>query len=250
MLKVEGLAKHFGGVTVFTGVSFEAATGQVTALIGPNGAGKSTMVNIICGVFPGDAGTIEKDGRNLKDITPARAVEAGIARTYQDVRLFPTLTLAENVLVAFPGQAGDQVHRLFMPGWKAQERRNREQALALLSELGIADYADTEAEQVPFGVQRLATVARAAATGADTLLLDEPAAGIETAHIPRLTGCVKRLRDEGRTVVFIDHNVDVVAEVADQVVVLQGTVIASGDTESVLRNEQVIKEYLGRIYDA
>ncbi len=250
MLQVEKLAKHFGGVTVFTDVSFSAAAGAVTALIGPNGAGKSTMVNIICGVLPGNGGRILKDGRELIGLAPSRAVAAGLARTFQDVRLFPTLTLLENVMVAIPGQAGDSVHRLFWPGWKANERKNREMAEAWLAELGVAEHANSEAEQVPFGAQKLAAVARAAATGADTLLLDEPAAGIEAAHIPLLTGFVKRLRDQGKTVVFIDHNVDVVAEVADQVVVLQGTVIAAGDTSSVLRNEQVIKEYLGRIYDA
>ena len=250
MLQVEKLAKHFGGVTVFTNVSFTAAPGAVTALIGPNGAGKSTMINIICGVFPGDDGRVLKNGNELIGLTPSRAVAAGLARTFQDVRLFPTLTLLENVMVAIPDQVGDSVFRLFGPGWKANERKNRDLAEGLLAELGVAEHANSEAEQVPFGVQKMAAVARAVATGADTLLLDEPAAGVEAAHIPLLTGFVKRLRDKGKTVVFIDHNVDVVAEVADQVVVLQGTVIAAGDTNSVLRNEQVIKEYLGRIYDA
>ena len=250
MLQIENLAKHFGGVTVFTDVSFQAAPGAVTALIGPNGAGKSTMVNIICGVFPADAGRVLKDGRDLSGISPSRAVAGGLARTFQDVRLFPTLTLLENVMVAFPDQPGDRVHRLFTPGWQSSERRNKVMAERLLAELGIAEHAHTEAEQVPFGFQKLCAVARAVATGADTLLLDEPAAGVEAAHIPLLTALVKKLRDQGKTVVFIDHNVDVVAEVADRVVVLVGTVIAAGDTNSVLRNEHVIKEYLGRIYDA
>lgn len=250
MLEVKELAKHFGGVVVFTEVSFEAPPGLITALIGPNGAGKSTLVNIVCGVLEQDAGTVLKDGRDLRGLKPARAVAAGLARTFQDVRMFPTLTLLENVMVAIPGQPGDRILGLLGLGWQRAERRNRELALALLDDLGLTARANEPAEDTPFGDQKLAGLARAVATGADTLLLDEPAAGVETARLPLLMNALKKLRDQGKTVLLIDHNVEVVAEVADVVVVLQGTVIASGETKSVLQDERVIKEYLGRIYDA
>jgi len=250
MLEIQGLAKHFGGVVVFTEVSFQAAPGQITALIGPNGAGKSTLVNIVCGVLEQDAGTVIKDGRDLRGLKPARAVAAGLARTFQDVRIFPTMTLLENVMVAFPNQPGDRILNVLGSGWQATERRNHMQAMGLLEELGLAPNARVEAEQTPFGDQKLAGLARAVATGAGTLLLDEPASGVETARLPLLMNALKKLRDQGKTVLLIDHNVEVVADVADVVVVLQGTVIASGETKSVLQDERVIKEYLGRIYDA
>ncbi|MEK7216728.1 MAG: ATP-binding cassette domain-containing protein, partial [Chloroflexota bacterium] len=241
---------HFGGVVVFSEVSFQAAPGQITALIGPNGAGKSTLVNIVCGVLTQDAGSVVKDGRNMRGLKPSKAVAAGLARTFQDVRIFPTLTLLENVMVAFPRQPGDRIFNVLGTGWKAAERRNEQRAMELLDGLGLASNAKVEAEQTPFGDQKLAGLARAVVTGADTLLLDEPASGVETARLPLLMDTLRGLRDEGRTVVLIDHNVEVVAAVADVVVVLQGTVIASGATKSVLQDERVIKEYLGRIYDA
>lgn len=197
-----------------------------------------------------DRGQIRKDGRNLNGIRPGQAVAHGIGRTFQDVRMFPTLTLLENVLVAFPHQPGDNILRLFGRRWHTVEERNRTCAMELLEQLGLVSEANARAESVPFGSQKLAGVARAVATGADTLLFDEASTGVEAGRILQLTEFIRRLRADGKTILLIEHNVDVVADIADWAVVLQGTVIAEGQTDRVLRDERVIRDYLGRIYDA
>lgn len=249
-LAIRGLGKHFGGVRVFSDVSFEAPAGRITALVGPNGAGKSTLINLVCGVLSPDAGEIVKDGRGLLGLAPHAVAARGIARTFQDVRVFPTLTVLENVLVALPDQPGDRLRRLVRGGWGEAERRNREAAMDLLGRLDLTDVAHRLAEDVPFGTQKLLGLARAVATGADTLLLDESTTGLEVSRIPLAMQLFADLRATGKTLLLVEHNMDVVADIADQVVVLHGTVIALGSADRVLRDERVIREYLGRLYDA
>jgi ABC-type branched-subunit amino acid transport system ATPase component len=249
-LEIRGLAKHFGGVRVFSDVSFEAPAGQITALVGPNGAGKTTLINIVCGVISPGAGDILKDGSRLLGLPPHAIAARGIARTFQDVRVFPTLTVEENVLVALPAQPGDSVWRLFRPGWREAERRNREIAMDFLARVGLADVMHRPAEDIPFGSQKLLGLARAIATGADTLLLDESTTGLEVNRIPLAMQLFRDLRASGKTLLLIEHNMDVVADVADHVVVLHGTVIALGTAARVLGDQRVIREYLGRLYDA
>jgi ABC-type branched-subunit amino acid transport system ATPase component len=248
--EVTGLAKNFGGVHVFRDVGFSARAGQITALIGPNGAGKTTLINIACGVFPASAGTLLKDGKPLAGIKPSEALSRGIARSFQDVRVFPTMTVLENVMVAYPGQPGDKPWALFGRGWRAAEAANRAASMEMLAELGLADDADKKAEDVTFGSQKLLGLARATATGADTLMLDETTTGLAISRVPVVLAFLRKLREAGRTILLIEHNMDVVADVADQVVVLHGTVIASGTPSQVLHDPQVIRDYLGRIYDA
>jgi ABC-type branched-subunit amino acid transport system ATPase component len=249
-LEIHGLAKHFGGVRVFSDVSFATPRGRITALVGPNGAGKSTLINLVCGVLAPDAGAIVKDGQSLLGLTPQAVAQRGIVRTFQDVRVFPTLSVLENVLVALPDQPGERVGKLFRPGWRAAERRNHDLAMDVLARVGLADVAQRAAEAIPFGSQKLLGVARAVATGADTLLLDESTTGLEVSRIPLAMQVFRDLRDSGKTLLLIEHNMDVVADIADQVVVLHGTVIAVGSAQHVLRDERVIREYLGRLYDA
>jgi ABC-type branched-subunit amino acid transport system ATPase component len=249
-LAYEGVGKHFGGIDVFDDVSFSVAAGTVTALIGPNGAGKSTLINLTCGVFPPDRGRILKDGVPLGHGRPSQALDRSLARTFQDVRLFGTLSVIENVLVAMPGQIGDAPWRLFGTRWLGDERRHRAAAMELLEVLGLAADAERPAGGLPFGTQKLIALARAVATGADTLLLDETTTGLELTRIPLVMACLRDLRAQGRTILLVEHNMDVVADVADQVVVLHGRVIASGSADSVLHDDRVIREYLGRIYHA
>ncbi len=249
-LAYEDVGKHFGGVDVFDDVSFSVAAGTVTALIGPNGAGKSTLINLTCGVLRPDRGRILKDGVPLEHQRPSDALRRSVARTFQDVRVFATLSVLENVLVAMPGQIGDAPWRLFGSRWVGDERRRREAALQLLDAVGLAADAERAAGDLPFGSQKLIALARAVATGADTLLLDETTTGLELTRIPLVMAFLRDLRARGRTILLVEHNMDVVADVADRVVVLHGTVIASGSASSVLHDDQVIAEYLGRIYHA
>ena len=253
-LYLDGLAMHFGGVHVFENVTFHIPPAQVTACIGPNGAGKTTLINIVCGVLRAQHGRVFLDGEPLASMRPHETVRRGIARTFQDVQIFPYLTALENVLIAIPHQRGEKLHHLFHPGRRvsAEETRHREQAGALLDEVALTDEADRPAGELPFGQQKLLSLLRAVATGARFLLLDEPAAGVEVEMIPRVTALIGKLaKVDGRAALLVEHNVDVVREVADNVVVLQGGgVIASGSCDRVLRDERVIREYLGRIYDA
>jgi len=249
-LEVHDLEKHFGGVQVFRHVSFDVPAGTITALIGPNGAGKTTLINMACGVFHADGGTLTKDGRSLAAIKPAQALSYSLARTFQDVRVFPTMTVLENVMVAFPKQPGDRPWMLFGGSWRSVEEANRSAALDLLERLELADDADRRAEDIPFGSQKLLGLARATATGADTLLLDETTTGLAISRVPIVLAFLRGLKEAGRTILLIEHNMDVVTDVADQVVVLHGTVIASGTPAQVLHDPQVIHDYLGRIYDA
>lgn len=249
-LEYREVAKRFGGVRVFENVSFDVPDGKITALIGPNGAGKTTLINMTCGVFPADGGTILKDGASLARMTPSRALDVSLVRTFQNVRLFRTLTVLENVMVAFRSQRGDRPWRLFDARWRADERRNEARAREFLAVLGLSGEETRTAESLPFGSQKLLALARAAATGADTLLLDETTTGLEISRVPLVIDFLRALRAEGRTTLLIEHNMDVVTEIADKVVVLHGTVIASGTPQQVLHDEQVIRDYLGRIYDA
>lgn len=249
MLAFRALEKHFGGVRVFRDVTFDAPAAQITALIGPNGAGKTTLINIACGVLRADAGEIVKGGRSLGTIVPAQATARGLARTFQDVRVFPTLTVLENVMVAFPDQPGDRPWALAGRRWKTAEREVRARAEELLEQLGLGAEAARRAEDLPFGSQKLLGLARATATGADTLLLDETTTGLEISRVPIVLDFLRRLKAEARTVLLVEHNMDVVTDVADQVVVLHGTVIAAGTPQAVLHDQNVIRDYLGRIYD-
>jgi branched-chain amino acid transport system permease protein len=249
-LELHGLAKRFGGIEVFKNVSAVIPPGKITAVIGPNGAGKSTLINIVCGVLRADEGRVSKNGQDLSGIQPHQAVSRGLARTFQDVRVFPTLTVAENVLVGMPAQPGDRLLPLIGRRWRQTEEELRKRSLEELRKLGLEVDALKPAEEIPFGSQKLLSLCRAAATGSDTLLLDEPTTGLEISRAPLVSAYLRELRDKGRSILLVEHNVDVVADLADQVIVLQGTVIASGSVEQVLKDERVIREYLGRLYDA
>jgi ABC-type branched-subunit amino acid transport system ATPase component len=250
-LRIDRLSMNFGGIVVFTDISIEVPPGKVTACIGPNGAGKTTIINIVCGVFPPRTGEIYIDGVRLSGVRPFNTVRYGLCRSFQDVRIFPSLTAMDNLLVAMPNQSGESLGTLFLPGARAQERANRERARQLLQSLALESAAERPAGELPFGQQKLLSLLRAIATGARVLLLDEPAAGLETDLIPRVVDLIRSLvKAEGRATFLVEHNIEIVRQVADQICVLQaGRIIASGDVRRVLYDETVIREYLGQVYD-
>lgn len=241
----------FGGVSVFQDVSIEIPPGKVTACIGPNGAGKTTIINVVCGVFPPKAGEIYLDGEQLRGVRPFDTVRCGLCRTFQDVRIFPSLTALENVLIAMPAQRGERISGLFSPGARSQELTNRAKARYLLEAVELESVAERPAGELPFGQQKMLSLLRAVATGARVLLLDEPAAGAEINLIPRIVDLVRNLvKAEGRATFLVEHNIDLVRQVADRVCVLHGgRIVAEGDVRRVLDDETVIREYLGRVYD-
>lgn len=248
LLSVTGVTKRFGGLVANDAVSFDVPEGALYAVIGPNGAGKTTLFNIISGFLSPTSGTIRFDGQDVTGRPQAEIASRGLIRTYQLVQLFKDLTVAENVHVGFhrvtTGGVGAALLRL--PAFREQERRIRHETEGLLEFVGLADRADLGADQLPYGQQRLLEVARALAAKPRMLLLDEPAAGLNTQETEALADTIQRIAGRGVTVLLIEHDMSLVMRVAQRIAVLDfGRKIAEGSPAEIRANPQVIAAYLG-----
>jgi branched-chain amino acid transport system permease protein len=237
ILKLDNLQKYFGGVKAVDGISLEVARGTVHALIGPNGSGKTTTLNVLNGIYKSTAGKIVFDGVDITDKTPHERAGFGIGRTFQNIRLFPAMSVVENVMVG-----AQRENNPIEAGRKAL----RERALSALKFVGMADKAEVIVQNLPYGHQRLVEIARALAGHPKFLLLDEPAAGLNQTEKNELGGLLKRLRGHGLTVFLIEHDIGLIEQVSDKITVLNfGKKIAEGDPSYVLRHPDVIAAYLG-----
>lgn len=253
LLEIEGLVKQFGGVKALGGVDFHIDEGEIVSVIGPNGAGKTSFFNVISGLFPPDEGTITFDGDHVAGHLPNEITARGIARTFQNVRLFPNLTVLENVMVGQHCRTKQGIFGTILQtkAQKAEEQLIEDNAKEILSFFGtrLAGYRhDQPAFVLSYANRRRLEIARAMATEPRLLLLDEPTAGMNPKETIELTGLIGKLRsDRGLTVVIIEHDMKVVRDVSDRVVVLDhGVKIAEGDYDTVSTNEDVIEAYLGR----
>ena len=247
-IQVVSVSKRFRGLLALDGVSLEVPCGEIHGVIGPNGSGKTTLFNVVSGIHQPSAGSVLVHGR---DLTARRAWErsrAGVARTFQNLRLFRRLTVVDNVLAAIDREPAYAHARYLLAPWSIprRERRDRAMAMALLRDLGLDGVADELAVNLPYGLQRRVEIARALATAPSVLLLDEPAAGLTAGEQEALVGIVRRIRGEGVTVIVIEHNMGLVMNLCERITVLtHGRVIAAGTPAEVSRDAQVIEAYLG-----
>jgi len=247
-LEVRGLSHSFGGLQAVSQIDFEAAEGGITALIGPNGAGKTTVFNLISGVLRPQEGSIRLDGRELAGLPSHRIAALGVCRTFQTTALFPRLTALENVMVGRHARtrAGYLSGLLNLPWTWAEERAIRTRALSIMGELGVADCAQAAAASLSFRSQRLVEIARALAAEPGLLLLDEPAAGLNLHETEDLASLIRGIRQKGITVLLVEHDMSLVMDICDRVVVLSyGRKVAEGTPEEIQRNQEVIAIYLG-----
>ena len=239
---------HFGGLQALTEVSFDLRPGEIVSLIGPNGAGKTTIFNVITGVYKISGGSVAYDGQTISGLRPHHILARGIARTFQNIRLFTAMTTLENVMVArhCRTRAGVIGSVLRTPRQRAEERAVRERAMAALDFVGLAAHADAVAKNLPYGAQRRLEIARALGSDPTTILLDEPAAGLNPSESRDLMEMIQRIAKTGVNVLLVEHDMSVVMNVSHRVVVLDhGVCICQGAPAEVRSNPAVIEAYLG-----
>jgi branched-chain amino acid transport system ATP-binding protein len=248
LLQCNEVSKSFGGLKAIQGVNLRVSSGQIVSIIGPNGAGKTTFFNCLSGVYVPDGGRIELEGRSLKRLPTHRINRLGIARTFQNIRLFSEMSALENVQVAqFAHEDKNPFNLVFCnPAHLRRDMAMRDEARELLEFVGLGSQAETWARNLSYGLQRRLEIARALATRPKLLLLDEPAAGMNPREVAEMIKLIRRIKDRGLGVVLIEHHMKLVMEISDYIYVLDhGILIAEGAPSEVSCNPRVIAAYLG-----
>ncbi|UOA16493.1 ABC transporter ATP-binding protein [Sulfitobacter dubius] len=248
-LNVRKLSKRFGGVQALSNVSFTVGKGDLVGLIGPNGAGKTTAFNVLTGVMAASSGSIEFEGKDITRLSPEVRANLGMTRTFQNIRLFDDMTVRQNVMAGAHARAGRSLmHSVFgLPGHRAAEQRIGEIADEMLERTGLTEFGSRNASELSYGDRRRVEIARALASAPTLLLLDEPAAGMTDTEKGRLSQLVRRLNDDGLTIILVEHNVRMVAALCKRLIVVnKGEMLAIGEVDEVLRMPEVAAVYLGR----
>jgi branched-chain amino acid transport system permease protein len=250
VLVARGLVKHFGGIRAVDGLDLALAEGRITALVGPNGAGKTTVFNLLTGRIRPDSGRVVLRGSDITGMPPHDVLEHGMVRSFQDVRTLTRMTVLDNVRLGVPDQPGERLRDLYSRPKRVRsgERKTTERALECLSFVGLERQADTIAGRLAYGDQKLLAIARVLATGADVLLIDEPAAGIDRGSLEPVLEVIERLREVGKTICIVEHNLDVVARLADPVLFMEsGQVTAGGTMEEIKKIARLAEVYFGHV---
>lgn len=259
LLELKNVSKIFGGLTAVGDLDLSVEEHQIAALIGPNGAGKTTVFNMITGAYHVSKGTVTFDGRVINDEKAKNAmkshkiVELGIARTFQNIRLFKKMTVLENVMTGFHSVSRNNMFNIIYSPKKArqEEKENEEKAMEILKFLKLDHLKDSRAGDIPYGTQRLLEIGRALATSPKLLLLDEPAAGMNSTEKKELVRTIRRIREEfNLAVLLVEHDMELVMDISERITVVNfGRLICCGNAAEVQNNEQVIEAYLGRSDD-
>ena len=232
--------KHFGGVRAVDGLSIAIPRGKITCVVGPNGSGKSTLINLLSGMLPLDGGLVVVDGVRLRVVKPHETPGLGITRTFQNVRLFDQITVWDNIMVVLTER------RLLPALFERAKSSQRERTEHILRSVGMWEKRRSLAMDLSYGQRKLLEIGRAMALNVDTYLLDEPFAGLFPQMLERVKDLIRQLRNEGRTILFISHNMDIVRELSDHLIVMDsGQLLTEGDAEAVLAQPEVIEAYLG-----
>lgn len=246
-LELKDVKKSFDGIRAVDGLSAQFEEGRVTALVGPNGAGKTTAFNLICGYASVDEGTVKYREQDITGFAPWQIAQRGIGRLFQDVRIFDRMTAKDNILAAFNHQRESLILAV-VARWKMMQRERAltERTMEFLDFVGLTHKANELAEDLSYGQQKLLAIARLLAADADVLLLDEPVAGVSPRMVDTLLRVIRQLAKKGKTIVVIEHNMDIVAKVADWVYFMdEGRVVSFGSPSEVLSNPQVRDSYVG-----
>ena len=247
ILSIMNLSKHFDGVAALDNFSLSLEHRSIVGIIGPNGAGKTTLFNVVSGFLSPENGEIRYRDINLAGMSDYRIAGRGISRTFQDLRLIMKLTVLENVMLAMKNQTGENIFQvLFNPGGvKKAEAENRDKAVALLEYVALREKINDPAENLSYGQQKLLSLACCLATDAELLLLDEPVAGIHPEIIEKILNIIKELKEKGKTVVMIEHNLDAVARISDRIVVMdEGKKVVEGKYDVIINDPRVLEAYL------
>ena len=245
-LEGQGLGKRFGGIVAVSGFDIRIEPGKITGLIGPNGAGKTTAFNLLTGFLQPNEGEVTYRGNSLRGRKPHQIVGAGVARSFQDLKLFTGMSVLENVLVALPNQRGDRLLYVYFAPWlvREEERRNLARAMSIVDFVGLSDRAGDLAADLSYAEEKLLVVARLLATGAEALLFDEPLSGLAPNALAKVMPIFKRLAQSGRTICIIEHNLDVIRELCDTVVFLdEGRKLAQGTPQQLMSDPELSERY-------